>query len=120
MDARGHGKSDKPHEPEQYSMKHMTHDVVAVLDELGITRANFWGYSMGGRIGLALGKYAPDRFSSLIIGGSGLSETDLKHEVEELQEMVRFFKLGMDAIIASLGKEWGDDLEWVKKHLAGQ
>jgi pimeloyl-ACP methyl ester carboxylesterase len=114
IDARGHGKSDKPHEPKQYSMKHMTGDVVAVLDDLGITRANFWGYSMGGRIGLALGKYAPDRFSSLIIGGFGLSEKDSKHEVEELQETVRFFRLGMDAIIASLGKEWGDDLEWVK------
>ena len=81
MDARGHGRSDKPHVPESYGMENMVGDVTAVLDELGIDEAHFWGYSMGGRIGLAAGKYAPDRFSSLIIGGNGLSEKDSEGEI---------------------------------------
>jgi pimeloyl-ACP methyl ester carboxylesterase len=114
MDARGHGNSDKPHDPKQYSMKHMTSDVVAVINDLGITRANFWGYSMGGRIGLALGKYAPDRFSSLIIGGNGLSEKDSKEQVEELGDDIRLYSQGMDAIISSLGEEWGEHIDWIK------
>jgi pimeloyl-ACP methyl ester carboxylesterase len=31
IDARGHGASDKPHEPEVYSFQNVTADVVAVL-----------------------------------------------------------------------------------------
>ena len=113
MDARGRGRSSKPHEPEKHSMKHMTSDVVAVLDDLGIDKANFWGYSMGGRVGLALGKYAPDRFSSLIIGGNGLSEKDSKPEMEELQGYIRLYKQGNEAVIASMEKNRGAKLpDW--------
>jgi len=36
VDARGHGKSEKPHSPEKYAMKHMVGDIVAILDDLGI------------------------------------------------------------------------------------
>ena len=68
MDARGHGKSDKPHAPKKHGMEYMVGDVVAVLDDLGIKKAHFWGYSMGGRVALAAGKYAPDRFIAQIIG----------------------------------------------------
>lgn len=115
MDARGRGKSDKPHDPKQYSMENMTGDVVAVLDDLGIDKANFWGYSMGGRVGLSLGKYHPDRFSSLIIGGFGLGEKDSKEQIEELQEDIRYYRQGKDAIIASIGREWGEHIEWWRK-----
>ncbi len=69
IDARGHGKSDKPHDPAAYVLEKQAADIVAVLDELGVDKAHFFGYSMGGRLGWALAKYAPDRLSSLIIGG---------------------------------------------------
>jgi pimeloyl-ACP methyl ester carboxylesterase len=32
--------------------------------------ANYWGYSMGGRIGFALARYAPKRFRCFVIGGA--------------------------------------------------
>jgi pimeloyl-ACP methyl ester carboxylesterase len=70
MDARGHGASDKPHDPAAYDMALRVADVAAVLDELQIRRAHFLGYSMGGWIGFGLGKYAPERFQSLILGGA--------------------------------------------------
>jgi len=69
IDARGHGGSGKPHDPAAYKPKLFVADVLAVLDELDIPTAHFFGYSMGGRIGFALAQYAPHRFSSLIIGG---------------------------------------------------
>src|SRR5262252_6286038 len=47
MDCRGHGKSDKPHDPKQYGINMIT-DVVNLLDELKIPRAHVVGYSMGG------------------------------------------------------------------------
>ena len=42
---------------------------MAVLDELGIRQAHFWGYSMGGAVAFMIGKWAPARFRSLVIGG---------------------------------------------------
>ena len=69
IDARGHGSSDKPHAPEAYNSKLMARDVVAVLDDLKIETAHFYGYSMGGWIGFALAECAPERLRSLIIGG---------------------------------------------------
>ena len=48
IDLRGHGKSDKPHDSSLYSMKHLTSDVIAVMDDLKIEKAHFMGYSMGG------------------------------------------------------------------------
>jgi len=68
MDARGHGNSDKPHDPKVYSMKLMVTDVIAVLDDLHINKAHFLGYSMGGWVGFGIAKYAPQRLHSLIIG----------------------------------------------------
>ena len=70
MDARGHGKSDKPHNTESYRAELMAGDVVAVLDDLGLPTVAYFGYSMGGRIGYYLAKLAPDRINALIIGGA--------------------------------------------------
>ena len=70
MDARGHGASDKPHNPEVYTMEQRVSDVTAVLDDLSISSAHFFGYSYGGRAGLEFAKLAPGRVRSLIVGGS--------------------------------------------------
>jgi pimeloyl-ACP methyl ester carboxylesterase len=70
IDARGHGASDKPHDPAAYTLQQQAADVVAVLDALAIPTAHFFGYSMGGRIGFALAKYVPTRFPTLIISGA--------------------------------------------------
>ena len=69
LDARGHGTSDKPHAPAAYTDERRAGDVLAVLDDAGIERAIFWGYSMGGHVGYAIARDAPTRFRALIIGG---------------------------------------------------
>jgi pimeloyl-ACP methyl ester carboxylesterase len=70
LDARGHGASDKPHDPAAYDLALRASDVISVLDDLKIERANFFGYSTGGWIGFGLARYAPSRFRSLILGGA--------------------------------------------------
>lgn len=45
VDYRGTGRSDKPDSP--YSTEVFAQDVIAVLDELGIDRADVYGTSMG-------------------------------------------------------------------------
>lgn len=68
MDARGHGQSSKPHDAQAYAPENQVKDVVAVLDDLGIDKAAFWGYSMGGRVAYAMAQYAPERLLALVIG----------------------------------------------------
>ena len=70
IDARGHGQSDKPRERAAHRVELRVGDVRAVLDALGVERAHFFGYSMGGWIGYAMAKYANDRLASLILGGA--------------------------------------------------
>lgn len=70
VDGRGHGYSDKPHDRSAYALPLRVGDVVAVLDDLGIDKAHYWGYSMGGWIGFGLARLASERLHSLIIGGA--------------------------------------------------
>jgi pimeloyl-ACP methyl ester carboxylesterase len=70
LDPRGQGRSDGPHDPAEYSPNHRVGDVLSVLDAEEIDRAHFWGYSMGGHVGYALGRLAPDRVASLVLGGA--------------------------------------------------
>src|SRR5690349_17922422 len=55
LDPRGQGESEKPHETAAYVPEQRVADVLAVMDALGIARADFLGYSMGGRVGFDLG-----------------------------------------------------------------
>ncbi|MEX0786802.1 MAG: alpha/beta fold hydrolase, partial [Dehalococcoidia bacterium] len=71
LDARGHGESGKPHEPEAYADDEMANDVIRLLDHLGIERADLFGYSMGAGISLNLLVSHPERFTSVIMGGIG-------------------------------------------------
>ncbi|MFQ5933965.1 MAG: alpha/beta fold hydrolase [Dehalococcoidia bacterium] len=94
IDARGHGTSDKPHDPPAYDMKLMAGDVIAVLDDLNVDKAHYWGYSMGGIIAFRLAEYAPRRFPSLIIGGM--------HPYALHPEPYReLFKKGNEAVISA-------------------
>jgi pimeloyl-ACP methyl ester carboxylesterase len=112
IDARGHGASDKPHDPQAYKMASMVADVIAVLDDLKISKAHFLGYSMGGRIGWGIAKYAPERFHSLIIGGSG---PPYESDPEEPSFFRDLFKKEMDAVSATMetifGSRWTPSIQ---------
>lgn len=70
-DARGHGQSDKPHDPADYGLANMRADAVALLDHLKIARARMIGYSMGGRITLEVLMRDPERLTAIVLGGYG-------------------------------------------------
>lgn len=69
VDVRGHGLSGKPHDPELYGASELVGDLTLVLDDLGLNRAHYLGYSLGGWLGFAAAKHAPERFSSFLLGG---------------------------------------------------
>ena len=87
FDVRGHGKSDKPHKTSDYG-SNMANDVTAVLDDLGIGKASFFGYSLGAAIGWWSAIRFNNRFSSLILGGLspyGLSDAQIKQWVGSIE-----------------------------------
>ena len=71
LDLRGHGESDKPHDPAAYGRETLVGDIVALLDHLGVEWANVFGYSMGARLALKLAMTEPERVGYLILGGIG-------------------------------------------------
>jgi pimeloyl-ACP methyl ester carboxylesterase len=71
LDCRGHGSSAKPHDSQAYEGTAMADDVTALMDYLGIGRADLIGYSMGGFIAASLLVRRPERFRSVILAGVG-------------------------------------------------
>lgn len=71
MDCRGHGESDKPHEPAMYAHGLMAADAVAVMDAAGLEAPAVMGYSMGGHLGMRLLVDHGPRVGRLVIGGVG-------------------------------------------------
>jgi len=69
IDARGRGRSDKPHEASACDYHLMANDVLKVLDELEIPKAYYFGYSMGARVGFLLATRYKKRFRGFIFGG---------------------------------------------------
>ncbi len=63
LDLRGHGRSGKPHDPEQYG-EEMCEDIIRLMDHLRINKAHVLGYSMGGFIVLKLATLHPERLLS--------------------------------------------------------
>lgn len=71
LDCRGHGKSGRPHDPAAYADNAMANDVIALMDHLGVAKADLMGYSMGGFISSWLLTRHPERFNSVILSGIG-------------------------------------------------
>ncbi|MCS0504654.1 alpha/beta fold hydrolase [Ancylobacter mangrovi] len=72
LDNRGHGASGKIYDSAAYDPWIMARDVLALMDHLGLPRADLMGYSMGGRISACVALEAPERVRSLILGGIGI------------------------------------------------
>jgi len=71
LDNRGHGDSSKLYDPVEYHTGKMAGDVLALLDHLGLPRADVMGYSMGARIAAFLAHDHPTRVRSIVLGGLG-------------------------------------------------
>src|SRR5258705_7234433 len=76
LDNRGHGESEKLYDPAQYSIPAMASDALALMDHLGMARADVMGYSLGARIAAWLGLKQPARLRSAILGGIGIAMID--------------------------------------------
>jgi pimeloyl-ACP methyl ester carboxylesterase len=70
LDARGHGESDKPHDPARYGEGAMAADLIGLFEVIGAPQVHLAGYSMGGIVSL-LTAASDDRVARLVVGGIG-------------------------------------------------
>lgn len=84
-DHRGLGRSGKP-DDDSYSTRGFAEDVVAILDHLGVTRADVYGTSMGGRVAQWLAADHPGRVGRLVLG---CTSPGLPHGFERDREVKR-------------------------------
>jgi len=97
LDCRGHGRSDKPHDPAAYAIGVLAADVRRLLDELRIVSVRYVGYSMGARIGLQSALDFPDRVHRAVLGGLGAFG-----RVEDAEAIARALRGGKPETAAAL------------------
>ncbi len=111
LDCRGHGRSDKPHEPGAYGVE-MVEDVARLLDHLEIERAHIVGYSMGGRIALKFAATRSDRVQTLtLIGASGTIKAT---EIEIVERTAEALERG-DGISPLVERLWPREDETISR-----
>jgi len=100
VDLLGHGRSDRPLDPKEYSMTSFGEQVVALLDHLGVEQAVVGGTSLGANVSLEVADAAPDRVRGLL-----LEMPVLDNAVEAgliafgpLMFVARFVPLAVDAV----------------------
>ena len=102
-DHRGQGRSEKPLDVESYALTTRVADATAILDDLGIERAHYLGFSWGARLGFAIGEHAPERVLSLVLCGNQPyawpTESPMLRAVTEAVAAGR--ERGMDALVES-------------------
>ncbi|MCS6624606.1 alpha/beta hydrolase [Roseibacterium beibuensis] len=71
IDVRGRGQSDRAPDPMTYQPLNYAHDVLALMDQAGISRAVFLGTSMGGLITMALAAIRSKVIAAAIVNDVG-------------------------------------------------
>ncbi|HUF54254.1 MAG TPA: alpha/beta fold hydrolase [Dehalococcoidia bacterium] len=66
-DARGHGRSSVPLEPEGWNLPAFAGDLAGLLDALGVEKAHIGGQSLGGMIAAQFAVDYPERCASILL-----------------------------------------------------
>ena len=99
IDHRGHGDSDKPKLPDDYSLELMAEDAYGLLEHLSVEECYLVGHSMGGTIAQHLALAHPERVRALVLmdtwaevpRGRGMEERARLLEIAEAQGMEAAF-----------------------------
>lgn len=112
MDLRGHGRSERPHRPEDYRIELLIGDVLAVLDAAGVESAHLVGYSLGARVGFGVADAAAARVRSLVsLGGTPFAPKGGVAEVFFDDVEGTLASGGMDAFIRRWGEQRGEPID---------
>jgi pimeloyl-ACP methyl ester carboxylesterase len=73
VELQGHGHTADGDRP--FSIRQCAEDVIALIDQLGIERADFLGYSLGGLVSTDVAVLAPDRVCRLVLAAAHFRPT---------------------------------------------
>jgi len=116
IDIIGHGASAAPEDPSHYMFEQALRELAQVTAELGVTRAAWLGYSLGGRLALGIAVDHPERVSSLILESA---TAGIQHEKERLQRAEADQGLARrieDVGIETFVQEWERLPIWESQH----
>jgi len=65
-DMRGYGQTDKPDAIDQYTLLHLTGDMVGLLDAIGTDQAVIVGHDWGAPVAWHCALFRPDRFKAVV------------------------------------------------------
>ena len=129
IDSRGHGRSTFTEEPISYAL--MAADVIALLDMLGIERANVVGWSDGGMIGLELAIHHPERLHKLIAYGANYNPSGLRADMNTNAKFNNYLAkaaadyqqvapdpLRWGAFLENIGQMWATEPNYAPAQLA--
>ena len=80
IDTRGHGQSPRGRAP--FTISQFAEDLLAFMDQQGLTQADILGFSDGGNIALTFALRYPDRVRRLILNGANLDPGGVKPLVQ--------------------------------------
>jgi pimeloyl-ACP methyl ester carboxylesterase len=66
VEARAHGRTDNPDEPDSYTLPTLAADIAALIEQLGLAPAHVAGFSLGGIVGLELALAHPRMVRSVV------------------------------------------------------
>jgi pimeloyl-ACP methyl ester carboxylesterase len=85
VELQGHGRTndiaDRP-----LSYEQMADDVAALMDEIGVEKADIFGYSLGGGVALQMGVRHPERVNKLVVVSATYSSDGWYPELMALME----------------------------------
>ncbi len=123
VDSRGHGRSTRDARPYGYDL--MADDVVALLDKLGIARADVVGWSDGAIIGLDLAIRRPGRVGKVFAFAANTRTSGVKPDVEKNPTFARYIRRageeygrlsttpkGYGAFVAQISRMWASEPNW--------
>jgi pimeloyl-ACP methyl ester carboxylesterase len=67
VELKGHGLSDKPSSPTEYTLPAMRDHLIEILDALALERCGLVGHSMGAAIAVAAASREPSRVSGIVL-----------------------------------------------------
>ena len=88
IDQRGHGASDKPHDPAGYTMELLVSDLIAVLDTYMIDETALVGYSLGARVSWHAALELPDRVTRVVLGGIPDGDPLTRFQIDEARAYI--------------------------------
>lgn len=129
IDSRGHGRSSRNEQPYGYDL--MADDVVAVLDNLKIPRADIVGWSDGAIIGIDLALRHPDRIGKVFAFAANTQTAGVKDAVEKNPTFAAFIERAgkeyaklsptpkeYDAFVEQISHMWASQPNWTDAQLA--